>query len=341
MYASDITNRNRDQSLYVNLQLQTDQFLSGKSIRIMRQGGGTDYRYMMDLAEGEIKSTLLLPELPIQVTSGNGDVPSGPDGLSQISFAGITDAGSLPTNASGTIYPAFFNSSGIRLAIDDAGIQIPTGGMDFFFFGTNYGAADNIYWNTNNAITFGQIPNQTVVSISKNTVPAILLGNYDRYCSGLYYRSFSTVIKGGAQFKILTIQAHFSNYYTDTTSSPQGPSTAGKYHIRLIREQSAAKRQWVEVSVISGVNSPGYSNNSSVSYPSGTDGSGNRIDANSQLIDSTKNSPYDITNGSNFINVVGTTYSAVSPATGTTFVYQSDSLGNSWQFFSSGYLNIY
>jgi hypothetical protein len=341
MYASDVTKRNRDQNLYVNLQLQIDQFLSGKSIRILRQSGGTDYAYMMDLAEGEIKSTLLLPELPIQVTSGNGDVPSGPDGLIQISFAGITDVGSLPADASGNTYTGFLDASGNRNSIDDAGIQIPTGGMDFFFFGTNYGAADNIYWNTNNAITFGQIPDQNTVSISKDTWPAILLGNYDRYCTGLYYKSFSTQTKGGAQFKILVIQAHFSNYFTDTTGSPAGPSTAGKYHIRLIREQSAAKRQWVEVSVISGVNSPGYSNNSSVSYPSGTDGSGNRIDANSQPIDSTKNSPYDITNGTNFINVVGTTYSAVSPATGTTFVYQSDSLGNSWQFFSSGYLNIY
>lgn len=341
MYASDVTKRNRDQSLYVNLQQQTDQFLSGKSIRIMRQGGGIDYAYMTQLAEGELESTFLLAELPIQVTSGNGDIPSGPDGLAQISFAGITDAGTLPANASGTTYPGFFDASGNRNSIDDAGIQIPTGGMDFFFFGTNYGSANTIYWNTNNAITFGQIPNQNTVSISKNTVPAILLGNYDRYCTGLYYRSFSTVSKGGAQFKILIIQAHFSNYYTDTAGSPLGPSTAGKYHIRLIREQSGAKRQWVEVSVISGVNSPGYSNNPSVSYPSGTDASGNRVDANSQRIDSTKNSPYDITDGSNFANVVGTTYSTASPATGTSFVYQSDSLGNTWQFFNSGYLNIY
>jgi hypothetical protein len=341
MYASDVTKRNRDQSLFVNLQLQTEQFLSGKSIRIMRQGGGSDYAYMTQVAEGELESDFLLAELPIQVTTGSGDIPRDPDGLTQISFAGITDAGSLPTNASGTVYPAFFNSSGIRLAIDDAGIQIPTGGMDFFFFGTNYGSANTIYWHTNNAITFGQMPNQGTASISKNTVPAILLGNYDRYCTGLYYRSFTTVSKGGAQFKILAIQAHFSNYYTDTTGSPAGPSTAGKYHIRLIREQAGAKRQWVEVSVISGVNSPGYSNNPSVSYPSATDASGNRIDSNSLPIDSTKNSPYDITNGTNFVNVVGTTYSTVSPATGTSFVYQSDYLGNTWQFFSNGYLNIY
>ena len=307
----------------------------------MRQGGGSDYAYMTQLAEAELESDFLLVELPIQVKSGNGDVPSGPDGLIQISFAGITDVGSLPADASGNTYTGFLDASGNRNSIDDAGIQIPTGGMDFFFFGTNYGAADNIYWNTNNAITFGQIPDQNTVSISKNTAPAILLGNYDRYCTGLYYRSFTSVTKGGAQFKILAIQAHFSNYYTDTTGSPAGPVTNGKYHIRLIREQGGAKRQWVEVSVISGVNSPGYSNNPLVSYPSDADASGNPIDANSQPIDSTKNSPYDITNGTNFINVVGTTYSTVSPATGTTFVYQSDTLGNSWQFVSSGYLNIY
>jgi len=334
MYASDVTKRNRDQSLFVNLQLQTEQFLSGKSIRIMRQGGGSDYAYMTQLAEGELESDFLLAELPIQVTSGNGDVPSGPDGLSQIAFTASMEKGTLPTGA------GFSDAGGNPRVIDDAGIKIPSGGMDFFFFGTNYGASDNIYWNTNNAITFGQMPDQTVVSISKTTVPAILLGNYDRYCTGLYYRSFTSITKGGAQFKILVIQAHFSNYYTDTTGTPAGPVTNGKYHIRLIREQAGAKRQWVEVSVISGVNSPGYSNNPSVSYPSGTSG-GNPIDANSQPIDSTKNSPYDITNGTNFINVVGTTYSTVSPATGTSFVYQSDTLGNSWQFFSSGYLNIY
>jgi len=334
MYASDVTKRNRDQSLFVNLQLQKEQFLSGKSIRIMRQGGGSDYAYMTQLAEGELESDFLLAELPIQVTFGNGDVPSGPDNLSQIPFTVSMEKGSLPAGS------AFYDAGGNPRAIDDAGIKIPSGGMDFFFFGTNYGAADNIYWNTNNAITFGQIPNETIVSISKTTVPAILLGNYDRYCTGLYYRSFTSITKGGAQFKILVIQAHFSNYYTDTTGTPAGPVTNGKYHIRLIKEQAGAKRQWVEVSVISGVNSPGYSNNPSVSYPSGTSG-GNPIDANSQPIDSTKNSPYDITNGTNFINLVGTTYSAVSPPTGTTFVYQSDSLGNSWQFFNNGYLNIY
>ena len=309
--------------------MQQAQVLNGLSIRVKYQGGGSDYAYFANLTDGIIDCGSLLPSPPISLTLVDGPISSDVSGLIKVSFIGIQDDGRAPADASSNIFSQFFDASGNVNVLDDSAIHIPTGGMDFYFFGTNYGAANNIYWNSNNAITFGPF---TAPDIFKNTCPAILLGNYDRYCSGVYYGNYVTA---GNKFAITKIVVYFSNYYTDLTGL-----TAGKYQIRLIREETGANRQWVEVTVISSVSSPGYSNNSSVTYPSGTDPSGNPINTNGQLIDSTKKSPYDITNGTNFINVTGTTFSTVSPQTGTSFIYESDSTGSVWEFYNHAYLNI-
>ena len=88
----------------------------------------------------------------------------------QIDFTGIYDAGG--------------SSSPIPGVLDDANVPIPMGGMTFNFYGTNY--STNIFWNSNNAITFGAM-NPQIVSISHNTIPSILLGNYDRLLTKLSY----------------------------------------------------------------------------------------------------------------------------------------------------------
>jgi hypothetical protein len=137
------------------------------------------------------------------------------------------------------------------------------------------------------------------------------------------------------RFSVIIIIVYFSDYYTDRTNLDQG-----KYQIRLIRELNGDKRQWVEVSIISAVSSPGYSNNAAVSYPSGTDASGNRIDSDGRRIDVTKNSPYDITDGTTFQNVIGTRFSTVSPQAGTNFVYQSDKTGTFWNFIDNAYVPV-
>jgi hypothetical protein len=336
MYGSDVTNRNRANTLYINSVLKNQEFTSGKSIRIDRQKGGTDYQYLTNVEFGNIIDTTYDTYLPLRIITGSNPNIFAIYNLNQINLGAtdglgaylIYDAGTVPTDPSSN---APYTYNGGRM-IDDGYIQIPTGGRDFYFFGINYGAANTIYWNANNALTFGSTGNAILASLSKNSVPAILIGNYDRTCSALYYSSY---FSSGNLFSVLVIVAYFSDYYTDTSDFDKG-----KYQIRLIRELSGDKRQWVEVTVISAVPSPGYSNNRSVTYPSGLDASGNPIDSNSFVIDSTKNSPYDITNGTTFQNVCGTAFSTVSPQAGTSFLYQSDSTGTFWNFSNNAYVPV-
>jgi hypothetical protein len=313
MYASDIINRNRAATLYINSVLKKNEFESGLSIRIDRQKGGNDYEYLKNVEFGGINNTTYDTYTPLSIKRGSNPTIFAVYNLNELSFTGITDYGGPLLNR-----------------LDDGSVRIPTAG-DFFFFGINYAAANNIYWNSNNALTFGTISDNTV-SFSRNKIPAILIGNYDRATSKIYSSSYFSQAN---LFSVTVILVYFSNYFTDTTNLDQG-----KYQIRLIREINGNKRQWVEVTVISEVASPGYSNNPAVTYPSGTDASGNPIDANSQRIDSTKNSPYDITDGTNFQNVMGSLYSTASPQAGTTLLYQSDSNGYNWNFTNNAYMPV-
>jgi hypothetical protein len=212
--------------------------------------------------------------------------------------------------------------------LDDSFIPIPMGGMTFNFFGTNY--SNNISWNTNNALVFGTTFNSSLVSISATTAKSILLGNYDRLCAGIYYSNTITPI-----YSITILNVYFCNYYTDTPPA----SPIYEYQIRIIKENIGLQRQFIEVSVITSPPSPGYSS-AAISYPSGTDASGNPIDSSAYVIDQTKHSPYNITNGTSFLNPCDTTFSTVSPSAGTSFVFSSDSTGSSWLFTNNSYVNI-
>jgi len=313
MYASDITTRNRAETLYINSVLKKDEFNSGISIRIDRQKGGSDYEYLKNVEFGNIINVTYGTYFPVKIIYGANPTVLVAYNMSRINFTGIFDSGS-----SGLTYDG-------GPVIDDGFVQIPTGGRDFYFFGTNYGATNNIYWFSNNALTFGPFAPPYRASISKNTLPAILIGQYDRLCSALYYSTY--ISQQG--FSVITLLVYFSNYYTDTTNLDKG-----KYQIRLIRELNGDRRQWVEVTVISEVASPGYSNNPAVTYPSGA------VDSDGAAIDTTKNSPYDITDGTTFKNVAGTTFSTVSPQAGTSFLYQSDSTGTYWNFTENAYVPV-
>lgn len=319
MYASDIINRNRAVTLYINSVQKKQEFESGKSIRIDRQKGGVDYEYLKNVELGNIIDFTYDTYIPLSVKQGSNPTIFPEYNLNELSYRSVTEYGT-----------GILDASNNAITLDDGSIRIPVAG-DFFFFGTNYATTNNIYWHSNNALTFGTISDNTV-SFSRNKIPAILLGNYDRMTSKIYSSSY---FSRENLFSVTVILVYFSNYYTDTTNLEQG-----KYQIRLIREINGNKRQWVEVTIISDVASPGYSNNPTVTYPSGTDASGNPIDSNSQRIDSTKNSPYDITNGTTFQNVMNSLFSTVSPQAGTTLLYQSDSTGSNWVFSNNAYVPV-
>lgn len=241
------------------------------------------------------------------IVSGNAT----PDmtGMTTINLVGIRDVG---TTESGKI--------------DDGSIPIPTN-SSFLFFGTDYGLANTIHWNSNNSLVFGTFEGlQNTVNISSTTCSAILLGNYDRVVTNLSYKKTSS-----SSCSIVTIIPTFRNYYTDSTGSFQ-------MVIRLLREKYNRKRQWVEVTIINSPTSPGYSNNSSITYPSGQNSQGQNIDSNGNTIDPTKHSPFNITNGQVFLNPCDTMYSTTSPSSGTSMLFQSDSTGTTWTFLNQKHI---
>ena len=226
----------------------------------------------------------------------------------------------------GSIFEA--GSSSIPNTLDDGRVPIPMSSMEFNFFGTNY--SNSLYWSSNNALLFGtQSTPQLDIDITRNAIPSILLGNYDRLLKTFYYSNSSN-----SNYSITTLLITFYNYYTDSVSA-----STYQYKIRLIKENTGNKNQFVEVYVISSPPSPGYSS-AAISYPSGTDASGNPMDSNGNTMDSTKNSPYNITNGTVFLNPCGTTFSTVSPSTNTSFVFSSDYTGSNWTFTNNAHVNV-
>jgi hypothetical protein len=320
MYASDLTHKKRAEAVFRNLQLQKEWFATGQTIRILGQKGGNDYSYMTHVEEGCLADKCWQLYIPISNKKGNGPISDSIVGMTQMVFTGIYDAG-----YGAPLIP-------IPGVLDDAFLPIPMSGMDFFFNGVNHGAANSIKWNTNNILVFGTGFAPNLVSLNRNQCNAILMGNYDRLCSGLYYSSYGAE---SGKYSITRLFVTFSNYYTDTTNLD-----AGKMQVRLIRENGGSNRQWVEVGIISAPISPGYSNNRSINYPSGIDASGNPIDANGSAIDLTKNSPWDVSNGTTFLNAAGTAYSTEFPSAGTTILYQSDNLGINWTFTSNAFLPV-
>jgi len=226
------------------------------------------------------------------------------NGLTPINFTGITDAG--------------FGTGGI---LDDSLIPIPMIGT-FNFFGTNY--SSTMKWSSNNAIIFGSYAgSQVVLSNIPPTVPSILFGNYDRMLKSLAY-SNTTV----GQCTITTLLPTFYNYFTDTSTT-----ATYTYQLRIIKETVGLQRQFIEVAVVSSPPMTGYSS-AITTYPSGA------VDTNGNPINATKQSPYNITDGTAFLNPCESTFSLTSPSAGTSCVFSSDSTGSQWTFSNNSFVNI-
>jgi len=228
----------------------------------------------------------------------------------------------------GSIYDA--GDPNILNTLDDGNVLIPMGNTTFNFFGVN--RSNKIYWSSNNALIFGNYTNDKLnleTDIRRNLLPSILIGNYDRLLKNIYYSNTTNI-----NYSITNILITFYDYFTNNSSS-----STYQYKIRLIKENMGDQKQFVEVTVISSPPSPGYST-AAISYPSGVDINGHPIDSNGNTIDSTKQSPYNITNGTNFLNPCGTTFSLSSPPAGTSFVFSSDSRGNVWSFTNNAHVNV-
>jgi hypothetical protein len=224
----------------------------------------------------------------------------------------------------GTLYDA---GSSVNNLLDDGDVPITMGQTNFYFFGNNY--KNQLFWSSNNALIFGTT-NPQLVDIPSNSLKSILLGNYDRKLQTFFYSNTSNT-----NYSITTILVSFFNYYLDVVNTSQ----TYQYKIRLIKENIGYQRQFIEVYVISSPPSPGYSS-AAISYPSGVDINGNPMDSNGNTIDQSKNSPYNITNGTNFLNPCGSTFSLTSPPANTSFVFSSDSTGSIWSFTNNSHVNV-
>ena len=124
---------------------------------------------------------------------------------------------------------------------DDSYLQI---GMNFTFnfFGTDYGSNNNIFWNTNGAITFGS-GSTTWTDWGTSHPIGFLLGQYDRYLNNIYL--INTYTSGSYNVKRIVIDMRdYSSPYPDSD-----------WEIRLIR---GPDYQYIELSMNSTSYRGGY-----------------------------------------------------------------------------------
>lgn len=183
-------------------------------------------------------------------------------------------------------------------------------GMDFFFYGTNYGnnsykgaikdsSISGIAWTMNSWFKFGNSNVQSPYITS--TARSIILGgvttpptNFEiRDTTTLYYSP--VFIIGSTKYMRLVLFA--KNSQTSTPSEVQ-------WEIRLFRTPT---NQYIEVSM-------------STIYSTPTSGT----------------AIFNISNGSAYQN----TFSGYTPTVGNSFVLSSDLTGSSWALFQNSYINI-
>jgi len=375
MYASDLTLKKRNQVIFSDVSRQKALFEQGAIFRMNYQKGGTDYSYMMELEQGCINNKCLgiaIIQLVHENAATHMDIARATYidvialNLNEYGYPIYVDSNGnsialdltlntfIISSPSGTVLQTGIPQiqMGSRLVpsvpfsyvtSDDVYIPIPMGSTKFYFFGNEYNSSSPMYWSTNNSILF-QDPQGRVVSVNRNSeyprsLPgnppfmsngAILLGNFDRRLDKFYVRDDS--ISG--KYSILTLLVFYEDSYNPLNNQYISTPNTGEYQIRIIRELTAPNRQWVEVRVLIAPFNVGY-----IQGDPTTDT--DPINTNNQLYaDSTKLSPYNITDGNNFLNPCGTIYSTVGPASGTSFAFESDSTGKSWVFSNNSYLPV-
>lgn len=313
MYASDLTNRKRAQAVFSDISRQKKLLDSGAIMRVNYQKGGTDYAYMMELEQGCISNRC----------AGDAFAAKNGNAITLMDITGATRIDSLGNIDYGYIIPSQAGTTLVSgSTMDDVYLPIPMGSMNFNFFRQQYNSSNPMYWSTNCCLMF-QNPGQRVVSVQSSPYPAILLGNGDRRLNNLYVRDDSIIEK----FSILSLFVFYENFSSNVST----PNT-GQYQVRIIKELTGEKRQWIEVRVAVAPGNSGYIANQVTTDT-------NPLGGNS-FADATKLSPYNVTNGSNYLNPCGTTFATVGPAAGTSFTFKSDSDGVTWVFSNNTHIPV-
>jgi hypothetical protein len=120
--------------------------------------------------------------------------------------------------------------------LNDGTVKLDVWGMDFYFYGSNYGRNKNggIWLSANNVLSFGA---GTSISGENNIsgIRGIFIGLEDREIEEIYF--VPSEERGNfVVFKIIVFQ---HNYGAESEKS--------RFEIRLVKEASGYFRQWIEV----------------------------------------------------------------------------------------------
>lgn len=203
---------------------------------------------------------------------------------------------------------------------NDGYAYLPFTGMDFYFFGTNYGnSTNNIYMNTSYAFGFGQ----GFIDFFNwpASRPAILFDFFDSYNIASYVSPPQNGTISGVKY--VRIVATGTGYYSYVGIPPPADTTTVKkaYEIYYVRDTCFQYMQFncsLEDAV--GMNR--------TQYDTAFGGVANIS---------------NITNGTAFQNTFGSTFGNQPPNTGGpqtdgSYVIRSDLNGSNWQFFPNTHL---
>lgn len=215
-----------------------------------------------------------------------------------------TSGMSLLTFIPGPYYPAN----------DDGYAYLPFTGMDYYFFGTNYGnsngtnPANSIYMNTDYAFGFGQ--GQFDFKNWPVSQSAILFDFFDSWNIASYVSPPQNGIISGVKYVriVATGTDYSSNEGDDTTTVKKA------YEIYYARDTCFQYMQF----------NCNVENVDITQYPQ-TNTTANANGSN-------------ITNGTTFQNTFGVSFSNTGPKAGNSYVIRSDLNGNNWQFFPNTHL---
>lgn len=240
----------------------------------------------------------------------NGIVPS----ISVAPTCAVLVAGNVSANMNESgMLPLTFNAD------DDGFAYLPFTGMNYYFFGTNYGnsngttPSNSIYMSTNYAFGFGT-GNPTYRAWPASS-PAILFDFFDSYNIASYVSPPQNGIITGVKY--VRIVATGTDFY----SYPLSPTTVKKaYEIYYVRDNCFQYMQF------------------NCYFEGGFDRSQYNTGGFSLGLANISN----ITNGVAFQNTFGAfganPLNTGGPQTGGSYVIRSDLNGNNWQFFPNTHL---
>lgn len=200
---------------------------------------------------------------------------------------------------------------------DEGYAYLPFIGMDFYFFGTNFGNSDgtdpskSIYMSTNYSFGFGA--GYVTFENLLVTRPAILFDFFDSYNNFSYVSAPQNGrIPGVKYIRIVATGTDYNSYTNNDTTIKKA------YEIFYVRDNSF--QYMLFNCAVESVDRSVYPQNTTALFANGS----------------------NISDGTSFKGTFGPLFSILNngPTQGNSYVIRSDLQGNNWQFFPNAHLNL-